>query len=132
MIYAAVAGLASVIPQVFWPEAPAWAQKAVPESCVEGLRQLRQELVDRASSQVATGGSASDRALDRWFERWDARFLALEPHCATPGESDAYALLNQLRHRMGTSLQRFDSQEGSLDRKLDRKLRRLSARSSGE
>lgn len=132
MIYAAVAGMVSVVPQVFWPQPPAWAVKAAPASCAEGLRELEGELMSRAAERVATGSPSGARPLRLWLSGWDDRFLALKPHCTTEAETHAYQDLNRLRHHMETSLLRFDREEGHLIRSLDDQLRGLGERSTGE
>lgn len=132
MIYAAVAGLVSVIPQVFWPQPAAWARAEAPEGCVEGLRALQSSLMAQAADQVATGGRADTNALLRWLAGWDERYIALAPRCGADAEREAYDALGSLRHRMETFLHRYHREQGELARELDHQLQQLASPPSGD
>jgi hypothetical protein len=125
MIYASTAGLISILPQVFWPDHSSWAAGAVPEHCATGLRQLKAELLTRASDRVAMAGHPDAASLDRWLRGWDDRYIALEKHCEAGPEGRAHATLGRLRHHTGTFLRKFDREEGRIARQLNRELQAL-------
>ncbi|MEM9074251.1 MAG: hypothetical protein AAGE52_37505 [Myxococcota bacterium] len=112
LVYTAVVGFGSVIPQTFWPIAS--AEASAPEgTCSEGLSALRQELRAEAAAQV--GGEGGD--MGEFFARWDDRHLLLEERCE---DEPAYRRLDVLRHRVETSLRRFQSDEGRIFDELER------------
>lgn len=121
-LYMAAVGFYSIIPQVFAPQAAAWADEAVPDGCGEGLGDLKSELLARASARVAAGGIDDDgRSLERWLRSWDERYLALGSRCEGEAES-AHEALGQLRDRTGTALQRFDDEQAALAHRIDRAI----------
>ena len=74
-IYAVVAGLASVIPQTFWPDEAT--------SCRSEIEALERDLVAR--------GLGNDAA---WQAAWEGRYRAVAPRC---GQHPAYLDLGALR-----------------------------------
>ncbi|MFW6050851.1 MAG: hypothetical protein ACODAU_06735 [Myxococcota bacterium] len=132
MAYAVIAGFVSVVPQVFWPGAAAWAHAWAPDRCDEGLRALRSDLLDYASQVVTGRSTTAEPGIDRWLGRWDQRHIAMADRCESGPEADAHAALGRLRHRMETFLRRYDHEQGRLTRELDRHLDRLSANDSGD
>jgi hypothetical protein len=126
MIYAATAGFASILPQVFRPEPSAWAVEAVPPSCAQGLRDLQDELLARASRHVSAAGAEGPPNPDPWLAAWDDRHLALDPHCQTDSERRAHKDMGRLRHHIGTLLRKFDREHGRMARSLDRQIRSLA------
>ena len=120
LAYLIVVGLASVVPQVFWPPR---GDVDPSISCADGLRSLRGELLSRAGERVAAGGGTDGEALRRWLRRWDLSHRALEARCTGP-ERRAWRLLGQLRQRLQGTLERFDAEEGELARALDHSLAR--------
>jgi hypothetical protein len=131
VLYSCTAGFVSIVPQVFWPEPPAWALAAMPESCGAGLHLLKEELLERASDQIAGADRPARTPLGPWLGRWDDRHLAMEGRCTEPVERDAHATLGQLRHHTETLLRRFQRHEGRIAQRLDRELRALP-QTSGE
>lgn len=115
-------GLISVVPQVFWPEA---AEVDASVRCVDGLRELRRELLAFAGEHVAAGGSEQPRRVRDFLARWDLRHRGLEARCTSEAESDAWVALARMRERLQGTLERFDQNEGALARSVDSTLARL-------
>lgn len=122
ILYLVGVGLASVIPQVFWPDRVALDPSL---TCAEGLREMRAELLARSSDRVASLGAQED--LTPFFARWDERHVALEPRCSG-SELDAWELLGRLRQRVDDTLERVDDEEGDLARRMDNTLARRDDR----
>lgn len=111
MVYIAVVGFSSVIPQVFWPRAN--TDVAAPEgTCEESMAELRDGLRSEAGRFVA---GESD-ALEIFLTRWDDQYLHLERRCEGVA---AYTRLGILRHRVETTLRQFGRVEGRLFAELD-------------
>ncbi|MEM1418947.1 MAG: hypothetical protein AAGH15_28900, partial [Myxococcota bacterium] len=104
MIYIAAVGFISVVPQVFFPEFDPEMAPAGP--CPEAYATLREELVEAAADHV---GRENPDALAPLLDRWDDRYAALRDRCDDPGEREL-----QLRHRLETTLRRYDRDEGTL------------------
>ncbi|MEO0321901.1 MAG: hypothetical protein AAF447_03020 [Myxococcota bacterium] len=103
MIYITAVGFLSVVPQVFFPEADAALAPTGP--CPAAFTTLREELVTAAERHVGR----REQELDPLLQRWDDRYAALRLRCDDPGEREL-----QLRHRLETTLRRYDRDEGSL------------------
>lgn len=115
LAYLIIVGVASVVPQVFWPE------KAVVDpsvTCADGLRDLRAELLAFAGEHVARGGSDDGRTVRNFLGPWDLRHRGLEERCAGD-ERDTWVLLGRMRERLQGTLERFDAEEGALARAVD-------------
>jgi hypothetical protein len=125
-LYIVAVGVFSIVPQVFWPHTRALAESV---TCVDGLTDLRGELLANAGQRVEQGG-ARPEALRTWLIDWDARHAALEARCGGQGH-DAWVLLGRLRQRLESTLVRFDEEEGSLARDVDSALRGLSTTRRG-
>lgn len=111
MVYIAVVGFSSVIPQVFWPEAK--TDVTAPEgTCTESMAELRDGLRDEAGRYVA----GETESLDIFLTRWDDQYLHLERRCEGV---QAYTRLGILRHRVETTLRQFGRVEGRLFAELD-------------
>jgi len=116
--YLVIVGVASVVPQVFWP---ARAEIDPSIGCAEGLSDLRSELLTFAGEHVARGGSARNGALEDFLGPWDLRHRGLEERCA--GEQrDAWVLLGRMRERLQGTLERFDAEEGALARAIQSEI----------
>jgi hypothetical protein len=108
-------GLASIIPQIFWPSGEAAAQG----SCAPSLRGLSEELLRQTSQSMAAAASHGDREkLEAWLADWDHRLLLARPTC-NHQEQPAWAELLRLRHGMHALIERFDRDEAPRIRKLD-------------
>jgi hypothetical protein len=108
-------GLASIIPQIFWPSGDA----AAAGSCAPTLRDLTEELMQHTSRRMATAPSDSERdKLEAWLADWDHRMLVARSSCNTH-EQPAWAELLRLRHGMHALIERFDREEAPRIRKLD-------------
>ncbi len=115
MVYIAIVGFGSIIPQVFWPET-ADADDTI--ACDAHVAELEHELLHFASTQTMRptlqNGPlvewSDDPVRDEigiWFRDWDTRFL---PEYARCGENAKQ--LFQLRHRLETSIRRYAREEG--------------------
>jgi len=110
-------GLASIIPEIFWPggHASATAQG----SCADALRALEQELMARSSQSVAQAAGLGEREeLWAWLEAWDRR-LQGETAACTENERKAATELSRLRFGMSGLIQRFDREQTPHIRKID-------------
>jgi len=114
-------GLASIIPEIFWPGGH--AQKSDSGSCAEALRSLEGELMARSSESVARVASAGERdELATWLEAWDRRLQGEMASCSEK-ERRAAAELSRLRFGMSGLIQRFDREQTPHIRKIDALLR---------
>ncbi len=120
LVYLVGVGLASVIPQVFWP---ATAELPPSMTCGEGLRELHDDLLTYAGEQIARGGDDDPQRMRPFFHRWDLTHRALEARCHGE-EADAWVELGQTRERLEATLQRFDEEEGALARDVNHILNR--------
>jgi hypothetical protein len=120
--YFIIVGIVSVIPQVFWPERAAIDPSV---TCEAGVRDLRAELLARASDHIASGGSEDRTWMETWLEDFDRRHLGLEGRCSGEGH-EAWSLVGRMRERVQSTLVRFDDEEGALAREADERLARLA------
>ncbi len=121
-LYVGAAGFYSITKQVFWPE----RASAFDAGCVEGVRQLEGELLEWASAAVAAGGTTYDRrAAARWLRDWDARHTTLADRCEGRA-ARAHTKLAILRARTEAFVERFEREQASLVRDIDRDTRGAS------
>ncbi|MEM9193992.1 MAG: hypothetical protein AAGF12_32755 [Myxococcota bacterium] len=111
-----VVGFLSIIPQVFSPE----QEEIAYESCAEGVRVLRRELLGRMAEELA--GSAPTSDLRPFLDDWDRRRHAVRDQCVDPGAIDA---LSRLRYRAETHVRRYAREQGPLLDQIDRELRAI-------
>ena len=116
-------GLSSIIPQIFWP---AGDVRNDAQSCGVALRELRHELLARASQHIAHPPSAPERTSDRdalltWFDHWDERLFRARPAC-TEDERAAWTELGRLRHGMQALIERFEREEAPRIERLEQLL----------
>lgn len=97
LAYLVVVGFASVIPQVFWPE----ADDSFDLECHDGLELLRHE-VDQLRLTYLSSNETDPTVLRTTLESWDLRLNALAKRC----DKDQVHLLNRYRHRVELTLQR--------------------------
>lgn len=128
-------GLSSIIPQIFWP---AGDVRNDAQSCGAALRELRHELLDRASQHIAHTPSARERAVDStsdrdalltWFDHWDERLFQARPACREE-ERAAWTELGRLRHGMQALIERFEREEAPRIERLEQLLGTADARGS--
>ena len=93
-----IAGFASVIPQVFWPD----SDDSFDLECADGLQLLRHEVDEVRLAYLATH-ETDPAALRSALDSWDLRLNALAKRC----EEDQVDLLNQYRHRVELGLQGY-------------------------
>lgn len=112
LVYIAVVGFASVIPQTFWPT-PNPTASAPEGSCSDGIQTLTRALRAQASETVR--GTAPP--LNDFLRQWDDRYLLLAERC---DDEPRYRRLGALRYRLETSLRAFEREEGRLLAELER------------
>jgi hypothetical protein len=121
ILYMAAVGFATVIPQVFAPEAVAMPGV----SCTEGVIQLRSELLGRGGEQLSGAPLDDTGALRRWLDDWDRRHAGLERVCTGHG-ARALARLDVLRQQMETTMRRFERDQAPLLHEIDRELNMMT------
>ena len=102
LVYLVVVGFASVIPQVFWPEADGRAEL----DCDKGLRSLYEEVESTRLSYLARERSDA-LELRRSLRSWDKKMAALRQRC----DLDTVRELERYRHRVELTLQRYMREE---------------------
>jgi len=112
--FVVIAGVSSVVPQVFWP---ARRVSSRTEPCAETLRSLERDLSSFASDRVASPATGNDRQLRRWLDGWDQRYASAEPQC-TGTEERAYRVLGRLRYSTEGLLRRHAREAGPLAREV--------------
>lgn len=103
--YLVIVGFASVIPQVFWPE----ADESFDLDCADGLELLRHE-VDQLRLAYFSSNETDATALRAALEAWDLRLNSLAKRC----DEDQVNLLNRYRHRVELDLQRYMREDAPL------------------
>jgi hypothetical protein len=103
--YLVIVGFASVIPQVFWPE----ADESFDLECADGLQLLRHE-VDQLKITYVSTNETNPVGLQNALESWDLRLNALARRC---DEDQVYAL-RQYRYRAELSLERYMREEAPI------------------
>jgi hypothetical protein len=125
IIYITIVTFASVVPQALFPErhhAPSGAAPVSAAQCDTKLRTLYADLMAHAADQ--TQNPTEDASHDaRFFGQWDREYNALTGQCDEP----LHANLGRLRHRIQTSLRRYEREEGRLARSLAQRLSDTSA-----
>ena len=123
IVYITVVAFASIVPQALFPERSRAADPAAagaPPSraeCEAQLRTLYADLMAHAADQ--TQNPSADASRDAaFFGAWDREYNALTGQC----DESLHANLGRLRHRIQTSLRRFEREEGRLARSLARRL----------
>lgn len=104
-------GLSSIIPQIFWPGGAAQGARG---ACTPALRELRRELLARASEDIARASAADPAQREArlaWFESWDQRLFRTLPGCREQEERAAIAALGRLRHGLQALLERFQREQ---------------------
>lgn len=105
LFYLVIAGFASVIPQVFWPDSDA----SFDVDCADGLQILHDEL-DRVRLEYLSSNVVDSPALRKTLEPWDLRLNALRNRC----DEDKVHLLNKYRYRVELNLQRYMREDAPL------------------
>ena len=103
--YLVIVGFASVIPQVFWPE----ADDAFDADCADGLQILHDEL-NQVRLEYPSSNVDDAAALGEKLESWDLRLNALRNRC----DQDNVHLLDRYRHRVELDLQRYMREDAPL------------------
>ena len=103
--YLVIAGFASVIPRVFWPESDA----SFDVDCADGLRILHNEL-DRVRLGYLSSNVVAPAGLREKLEPWDLRLNALRNRC----DEDKVHLLNKYRYRVELNLQQYMREDAPL------------------
>ena len=123
IVYITVVAFASIVPQALFPERSRAADPAAagaPPSraeCEAQLRTLYADLMAHAADQ--TRNPSEDASLDaRFFRQWDREHTALTGQC----DESLHANLGRVRHRIQTSLRRYEREEGLLARTLAQRL----------
>lgn len=111
--YLVIVGFASVIPQVFWPE----ADQTFDADCASGLRMLYEEL-DTVRLGYLSSNVVAPAALREKLEPWDLRLNALRNRC----DEDKVHLLNQYRHSVELNLQRYMREDAPLANRVAESL----------
>ena len=129
IIYISIVAFASIVPQALFPERGQAASQgssphvghagpaAASEDCETSLRTLYAELMAHAADQ--TQYPNEDVAQNAaFFRQWDRQYNALTGQC----DESLHANLGRLRHRIQTSLRRYEREEGRLARSLAQRL----------
>lgn len=103
--YLATVGFASVIPQVFWPE----ADESFDLECADGLQLLRHEVDELKMTYVSTN-ETDPTALRNALESWDSRLNALAKRC----DEDRVHELRKYRYRVELGLERYMREDAPL------------------
>ena len=111
--YLVIAGFASVIPQVFWPE----GDTSFDMDCADGLQVLHDEL-DRVRLEYLSSNVVDSAALRERLKPWDLRLHALRNRC----DEDKVHLLNKYRYRVELNLQRYMREDAPLANRVTETL----------
>jgi len=111
--YLVIAGFASVIPQVFWPE----GDTSFDMDCADGLQVLHDEL-DRVRLEYLSSNVVDSAALRERLKPWDLRLNALRNRC----DEDKVHLLNKYRYRVELNLQRYMREDAPLANRVTETL----------
>ena len=115
----ATVGLASIIPQIFWPAGDVHTDAT---SCGPALRELRSQLLMRTSQSIASpSATTGHEELLAWFEHWDKQLFEAKPACRD-NERAAWRELTRLRHGMQGLIERFENEEAPHIEQLDQLL----------
>lgn len=122
IVYITIVAFTSIVPQALFPERGRAAQQpdaaaGSATDCDHRLRALYADLMAHAADQ--TQNPSADASRDAtFFGAWDREYNALTGQC----DESLHANLGRLRHRIQTSLRRFEREEGRLARSLARRL----------
>lgn len=117
IVYITTVAFVSVIPQALFPERGLADADATPQDCEQSLRALYSSLMAHAAAQTQyPTEDVSEDAL--FFREWDRQHTALTGQC----DESLHANLGRLRHRIQTSLRRYEREEGRLARSLAQRL----------
>lgn len=119
LVYLVVVGFASVIPQVFWPEADGETEL----DCNEGLRSLYDEVESTRLSYLARKQS-DPLKLREDLRSWDEKMASLRKRC----DLDTVRQLERYRHRVELTLQRYLREEAPQADKVRRAVASPSKR----
>lgn len=111
-------GLASIIPQIFWPEGI--ADNA--GGCAPALLTLEHDLlthVGEALQEVPL--VATQDEISPWLAEWDQRYAGVRNQC-TAALHPAWVELGRLRHGLSGLLERFDREQLPRIRTIERAL----------
>ena len=108
--YLAGVGFASVIPQVFWPE----ADESFDLECADGLQLLRHEVDELKMTYVSTN-ETDPTALRDALSSWDLRLNALAERC----DEDQVHALQKYRYRVELSLERYMREDAPLANRVN-------------
>lgn len=108
--YLAAVGFASVIPQVFWPE----ADESFDLECADGLQLLRHE-VDELKMTFVSTNETDPTALRNALRSWDLRLNALAKRC----DEDQVQALQKYRYRVELSLERYMREDAPLANRVN-------------
>jgi len=98
LAYLVIVGVASVIPQVFWPK----SDDSFDLDCTDGLQLLEHEVEELRLAYLSTNES-DPSAMRKALQSWDLRLNALAKRC----DPDKVHLLNRYRHRVELNLARY-------------------------
>lgn len=108
-VWIVTVGLASIIPQIFWPEAGSDTPQAA--NCGTVLTMLEDELLAHIGENILSARRPHQREeLSRWLEAWDLRLLGAQPTCGG-NETKALTELSRLRHGLRGLVDRFDREQ---------------------
>jgi hypothetical protein len=111
-------GLASIIPQIFYPEGVAHSEGG----CAPALVTLENELLARVSESLRDVPLVATRdEIATWLEEWDLRHAGVRNQC-TAALHPAWVELGRLRHGLAGMLERFDREQLPRIRTIERAL----------
>lgn len=117
LAYLVIVGFASVIPQVFWPE----ADDSFDLECGDAMQVLYRE-VEQIRMEYLSSNTRDRADLRRRLKPWDLRLNALRDRC----DEEKVHLLDKYRHRVELNLQRHMREDVPL---ADRVVEALGAES---
>lgn len=126
IIYITIVAFASIVPQALFPERSQAADRGTNANgsqtisaadCETRLRTLYADLMAHAAEQTQTPNEDASQDA-RFFRPWDREYNALTGQC----DESLHANLGRLRHRIQTSLRRYEREEGRLARSLAQRL----------
>jgi hypothetical protein len=111
-------GLASIIPQIFSPEAVAQGEGG----CATALQSLENELLAHVGEALQDVPLVATRdEVEPWLADWDQRHAGLRGQC-TASLQPAWVELGRLRHGLAGLLERFDREQLPRIRTIERAL----------
>lgn len=105
LLYLAVVGFTSVIPQVFFPEVDETARAELPQDCAAAIAVQHEAL-----EEFAMAVTGRDTNNPEFWQSWDRRHNALGTDC---GGDERFGRLETLRYHFENSLQRLEREEGA-------------------